>query len=201
MLFKGLLCYAAGPIKAKPIKAKKSYAQVAKEIQQQPSLLSIKKALRDEKFEEKLEEQRKQAKQLNRIIHGVPESDDVNHDVTFLNELLDDTESKTKQELFFDRIGPSKSDGINQRPIKVVFCNGHEKNVFMRSLSKLKDIQKYTKISITDDFTRTERQLIKFWKNKVDQRNKVNKNSEYVWRVRGSPRGDRGLYLKKIPTF
>ena len=184
-------------IKTKPITTKKTFAQVAKENQQQPSLLHIKKALRDEKFEEKLEEQRKQEKQLNIIIHGVPESDDVNHDDTFLNELLDDTGNKTEQ-LFFDRIGPS-TEGINQRPIKVVFCNAQEKDAFMRSLSKLKDIQKYARISITDDLTRTERQLIKFWKNKADQRNKVDKNKEYVWRVRGSPRGDRGLYLKKIP--
>ena len=70
----------------------------------------------------------------------------------------------------------------------------------MGSLSKLKDVQKYVKISITDDLTRTERQLIKLWKNKADQRNKVNKKSNFVWKVRGSPRGDRGLYLKKIPV-
>ena len=123
--------------KAKPIKAKKTFAQVTTENQQQPSLLNIKKAPRDEKFEKKLEEQRKQAKQLNIIIHGVPESDDVNHDVTFLNELLDDTGNETEQEVLYDCIGPL-TDGINQRPIKVVFCNGHGKDVFMRSLSKLK---------------------------------------------------------------
>ena len=34
---------------------------------------------------------------MNIIIHGVPESDDVNHDDTFLNELLDDTGNKTEQ--------------------------------------------------------------------------------------------------------
>ena len=182
------------------IKAKKTFAEVAKENKQQPSLSNIKKALRDEKLEEKLEEQRKQAKQSNIIIHGVPESNDINHDTEFLNELFDATGSKTEQELFFDRIGPSKPAGINQRPIKVVFCNGHEKDAFMGSLSKLKDVQKYVKISITDDLTRTERQLIKLWKNKADQRNKVNKNSNFVWKVRGSPRGDPGIYLKKIPV-
>ena len=60
--------------------------------------------------------------------------------------------------------------------------------------------EKYAKISITEDFTRAERELIKHWKNNADQKNRIKKNQTYFWRVRGSPRDSRGLYLKKIFT-
>ena len=39
---------------------------------------------------------------------------------------------------------------------------------------------------------------LKLWKNKADLRNKNEKNQDYVWRVRGSPRQSSGLYLKKF---
>jgi len=185
---------------ARPIKANKTFSEVTKGNQPQQNITNIKELLRSEKIEEKLEEQRKKVKQSNIIIHGIQESDDTNYDTNFVNGLLDDTGIYTEQELYVSRIGKrSKSNG-NQRPIKVVFSDNHRKNQFMQSLTELKDIQKYAKISITDDLTKTERELVNLWKNKADQRNKVDKNLNYVWRVRGSPRGSRGLYLKKIFT-
>ena len=82
------------------------------------------------------------------------------------------------------------------RPIKVVFKDGHEKYKFMRKLTELKNYQKYSKISITDDMTKMERELVKEWKKKADERNQTESNYDCEWRVRGSPR--EGLYLKKI---
>ena len=170
---------------------------VAKTNQQQQNLANIKNLLRSEKIEDQLEEQRKRSKQSNIIIHGVPESEDTDHDTDFLNQLLDDTGIDNEQELYVSRIGQTSK---SNRPIKVVFKDSHEKRVFMQSLTKLKENEKYAKISITEDFTRTERELIKHWKNNADQKNRLEKNQNYVWRVRGSPRDSRGLYLKKIFT-
>ena len=183
----------------KPVKAKKTFADVTMmNKDHEGNLKSIKEVIRSEKIEDQLEEQRKRAKQSNIIIHGVPESDDEDHDTRFINKLLDDTGS-TEQEVYLGRIGQASNSKTSQRPMKVVFCNVEEKHNFMQSLTILKGIKKYAKISITDDLTRTERELIKLWKNKADQRNKADKN-DYVWRVRGSPRESRGLYLKKIFT-
>ena len=67
----------------------------------------------------------------------------------------------------------------------------------MQSLTELKGIKKYAKVSITDDLTRAERELIKLWKNKANQRNKDDKKQDYVWRVRGSPRKSCGLIPEK----
>ena len=181
-------------------KTKKTFAEVAKTNQQQPNLANIKNLLRSEKIEDQLEEQRKRSKQSNIIIHGVPESDDKDRDTDFLDQLLDDTGNDNvdnEQELNVSRIGQTSN---SNRPIKVVFTDIHEKRVFMQSLTKLKENEKYAKISITEDFTRTERELIKHWKNNADQKNRLEKNQNYVWRVRGSPRDSRGLYLKKIFT-
>jgi len=180
----------------KQIKAsKKTFSEATKENGPYQSIKTMRELLRSEKMEEKLEEQRIRSKELNIIIHGIPEKD-TDYDTDFVNELLDDTSIYTEQELYVSRIGQSSKS--KQRPIKVIFSDVGKKNQFMRNLNKLKDISKYYKMSITDDLTKTERELIKLWKNKADQRNKVDKNSNYVWRVRGSPRGSRGLYLKKI---
>ena len=165
----------------------------------QGALACIKEVICSEKIEDQLEEQRKRAKQSNIIIHGVPESEDEDHDTKFINKLLDDTYS-TEVEVYLGRIGQASKSKPCQRPIKVVFCNVEEKRNFMQNLTELNGIKKYANISITDDLTRTERKLIKLWKNKADLRNKNEKNQDYVWRVRGSPRQSSGLYLKKIFT-
>ena len=178
-------------------KTKKTFAEVTKTNQQKPNLANIKNLLRSGKIEDQLEEQRKQSKQSNIIIHGVPESDDTDHDTDFLDQLLDDTGIDNEQELNVSRIGQTSN---SNRPIKVVFTDIHEKRVFMQSLTKLKEDEKYAKISITEDFTRTERELIKNWKNNADQRKIREKNQKYVWRVQDSPCDSRGLYLKKIFT-
>ena len=183
----------------KPVKPKKTFADVTMVNKDQGALTGIKEVIRSEKIEDQLEEQRKRAKQSNIIIHGVPESEDEDHDTKFINKLLDDTGS-TELEVYLGRIGQASKSKPCQRPMKVVFCNVEAKHNFMQNLTELKGIKRYAKISITDDLTRTERELIKLWKNKADRRNKSDKNQDYVWRVRGSPRESRGLYLKKIFT-
>ena len=156
----------------------------------QLNIPNIKKLLRSEKVEEQMEDQRKQSKDASIIIHGVKENEKEGDDI-FVDGLLQDVRIKT-QPTYVSRIGRTQGT----RPIKVAFKDGHEKYKFMRKLTELKNYQKYSKISITDDMTKMERELVKEWKKKADERNQTESNYDYEWRVRGSPR--EGLYLKKI---
>ena len=66
----------------------------------------------------------------------------------------------------------------------------------MGTLRNLKGIDKYKKVSITNDYTLTERKVIKEWTQKAKQQNeKEPTGSIIIWRVRGTP--DR-IYLKKF---
>ena len=56
-----------------------------------------------------------------------------------------------------------KTEG-KSRPIKVVFNTEKEKrNLFGNLKALLKGIEKYQGVSISDDYTRAERDLIKAW--------------------------------------
>ena len=47
----------------------------------------------------------------------------------------------------------------------------------------------YTGISITDDYTMSERMMIKEYANRAKEEKKnETENSKYVWRVRGMPK-------------
>lgn len=90
------------------------------------------------------------------------------------------------------RIGIKRPNYI--RPIKVVLESAHEVYLITKKLINLKGNEKYQGISVTEDFTRFERSLIKELKNKAAERSAREPN--IIWRVRGSPKS--GLYLKKI---
>ena len=76
--------------------------------------------------------------------------------------------------------------------------NEDDKNKIMLNLSNLKNQSSYKGISITEDYTITERKLLKDWSNKATvKNNEEGPNSKYVWRVRGTPKN--GLQLKRFP--
>ena len=67
-----------------------------------------------------------------------------------------------------------------------------EKEHFMRNLNRLKGSEKeFGKISVTADYTRRERDLIKIWVKKAEE--KSQDDSEKLYRVRGDPK--QGLRL------
>ena len=171
-------------------KSKRSYATAAKNDEKW-SISNMKQLIRSEKIEEQLEDQRKLSKDDNIIIHGVNEDENID-DAHFVNQLLKDLNVNT-QPNYVGRIGKESS---STRPIKIVFKDSHVKYRLMKRLKELKQHKRYSKLSITDDMTRMERDLVKGWKKKADERNQRETNKDYVWRVRGSPR--EGLYLKKI---
>ena len=96
------------------------------------------------------------------------------------------------------KISIRKRSDTRPRLIKIVMSNQNEKEMVMNNLGQLKnDVEKFKRISVTDDYTAEERDAIK---NKVTEaRNKTNAEGEgiYIWKVRSSPKN--GLQ-KKFPT-
>ena len=66
----------------------------------------------------------------------------------------------------------------------------------MNNLRELKDVQMFTGISITEDYTLAEREMIKTYRTKAKELNDESKSSDTIIRVRGCPKN--GLFLKKV---
>eukprot|EP00111_Clytia_hemisphaerica_P010525 TCONS_00030740-protein len=101
------------------------------------NITNMKRLLRTEKVEEQIEEQRKQSRDANIIIHGVKEAENKD-EKDFVAKLLSDVNINTEP-TYVSRIG--KESGV--RPIKVVFKDTHFKYRFMKQLRQLKQHQKY----------------------------------------------------------
>ena len=72
-----------------------------------------------------------------------------------------------------------------------------ERSSILSNLRNLKGIPEYKTISVIEEFTITERRMIKDWPDKVKEKNKnESPDSKFVWRVRGSPKN--GLQLKRF---
>ena len=75
--------------------------------------------------------------------------------------------------------------------------NESDKNRVLASLSQLKGKDNYIGVSITEDYSLKERELIKGFSQKAKDANKnEDENSQFIWRVRGTPKN--GLFLKKF---
>ena len=64
-----------------------------------------------------------------------------------------------------------------------------EGNRILSNLRNLKYIPEYKTISVTENYTITERRMIKDWSGKVKEKNKnESPDPKLVWRVRGIPK-------------
>ena len=76
-----------------------------------------------------------------------------------------------------------------------------EKNRILSNLRNLKDSPEYKTISVTEDYTITERRMIKDWSDKAKEKTKnESPDSKFVWRVRGSPKNSLRLKRFLKPT-
>ena len=67
----------------------------------------------------------------------------------------------------------------------------------------LKGAESYQGVSLSDDYTRAERDMIKAWSNQEKEKNTAEPNdSNIIWRVRGNPKSGFVLrkFVKVIPT-
>ena len=155
--------------------------------------------IRVAKIEEKKEERDHDQRKKNIIVHGAHEEsstqeEQVNMDKTFVDNLLKDVAYKVVPK-YIGRVG-NKAEG-KSRPLKIVFNTDEEKRKLFSNLKALKGVDKYQKVSISDDFTIAERELIKVWAKKAKEKNEVEPpDSNIIWRVRGNPKS--GLILRKI---
>ena len=84
-----------------------------------------------------------------------------------------------------------------KRPILVVTNTDGDKEKIMQNLSNLKDKADFKGISVTEDYTPAERQMLTDWREKAKAKNNDEEpNSKFIWRVRGTPKN--GLMLKRF---
>ena len=176
----------------------KSYAESvqnsSQEKNQTPNGTNIDfRAIMEETKNAKLvEEKEKRLRSKNFIIHGVEKSpsdnkdDAIKSDDIYINNFIVALKV-TSTVKSASRIGlPAQ---YKNRPIKVVMNTEEERNRILSNLRNLKDIPEYKTISVTEDYTITERRMSKDWPDKVKEKNNnESPDFKFVWRVRGSPK-------------
>ena len=129
-------------------------------------------------------------RERNVIIHGLKEDDRIN-DYCQITEIFEATNTKYAP-LSICRLGSKKVDKI--RPILLRMESTQQKEELMSKLWMLKNLkQKY--LSITNDYTLNERNIIKKYVEEANARN-TNGTKDYIWKVRGTPK--EGMKLIKI---
>ena len=147
------------------------------------------------KNEERIEERDKKVRENNIIIHGCIENDSDDQDKTFVHDMLKEISVGIVNTKSITRVG--KADSGKTRPIKVSFSNIDEKIKVMSNLRFLKGKETYNKVSITEDYTISERKMIKDYVERAKQQNReLGDEAKSIVVVRGSPKN--GLYLKEI---
>lgn len=165
-----------------------------------PDLRSI---MREQQNEQLVEERDKKQRSCNLVIHGFIENHAENKgeakktDEDFVKAFINDVGLDIAYKSLF-RLGSNEGkQGPYKRPLKIVLSSEEEKDSIMANLRKLKGKEKYIGISVKEDYTVQERELIKEWVEKAkDANTNEGGDSEYEWRVRGSPKN--GLMLKRF---
>ena len=158
---------------------------------------TIEKAIEISKNNEKIQEIERTKREKNLIIHGVYENEKTdeennNEDQNFIDSFLGVIGVNVKP-ISITRIGKLQEGKI--RPIKLVMNSTENKYQIMSRLVNLKNAEeKFKKLSVKDDYTFEERQIIKIWHQKADEKNK-NENTT-MWKVRGTPKN--GLRIVKV---
>lgn len=147
----------------------KSYARVVSQKSTPDNFRSTAGSEMMEKRNEELAEVReKKMREKNIVIHGKAESDE-KVDEAFLQKLIKQIAVGSIKFKSFKRIG-SVSDA-KKRPILVQFYNTEDKYKVMNNLKNLKDVYltdtDFSNISVTDDYTSAERDIIKVFHQKA----------------------------------
>jgi len=173
-----------------------TYANIVGESQSESTPTSFRAIMMATKNEELAEEAEKKRRECNLTIHGKEENgDDDKLFVQNLNKQISVGSVKINQIM---RVGEIKANKI--RPLKVVLSSPDEKNKVLYSMKNLKGNELYKAISVTDDYTINEREMIREFVKKAKKENeKEDKDSNYIWRVRGCPKN--GLTIKRLTKF
>ena len=149
------------------------------------------------------EESERKLKENNVVIFHMDETNEdqalqSQNDKKFVDELCEvplELKDMAVKEVF--RLGKTPVEN-KTRPVKVVFNNSFDKRKFMASLTKLRDAdQRFKSISVSHDMTVREREYLKTLLNEAEEKNNLETQKNYVWRVRGDPANMKLVRLKK----
>ena len=114
------------------------------------------------------------------------------HDKQFVSSFLE-TIGITLSRKQIIRLGKPNDD--KRIPLKLVMNSSEDKDSIMSRLVNLKNADDiYHKLSVRDGYTIEEREQIKSWVRKAEEKNK--EENTQSWKVRGTPKN--GLPLGKI---
>ena len=116
----------------------------------------------------------------------------------FAEQLLKDIEVGAIKAKEVSRIGTYDREDAKVRPLKITVETEEEQQKVMENLKNLKGKQDYKGISIKEDYTISERQLIREYVEQAKALNALEKakKSTTVYKVRGTPKN--GLFLKRF---
>ena len=136
----------------------------------------------------------------NIMIHGIPENENEESDKEYIASFLQVLGTNVVPESA-TRLGRSENNSTEtsrkkkSRPLKLSMKTVADKDQIMRRLSNLKNAEeKYKKVSVKDDYTLEEREIIKEWQTMANERNKAENTQQ--WKCRGNPKN--GMRLVKI---
>ena len=117
------------------------------------------------------------------------------HDTQIVSTFIADLGLEIEHKSLF-RLG-KKNGEHSKRPLIIAMSNEQDKKSIMSNLGKLNDKTLYKGISVTDDHTMNERNIIKTWVEKAKQANaNEDPDSGFEWKVRGTPKN--GMSIKKL---
>ena len=114
-------------------------------------------------------------------------------DKDFVNNLLTILRLEVMPEQIV-RLGKKVTD--KDRPLRIKMKDERVRDTIISRLTYLKDAEeKFSKISVTYDYTVEERQLIKTWVDKAKEKSEK-ETENFIWKLRGDPKN--GLRLMKV---
>ena len=155
--------------------------------------------MKDSQNEQLIVERQREVRSANFIIYGIKETNDSEegnkeNDGITLNSFLEKVNMNIQPKTYI-RLGKVKPN--TTRPLKVVMPSALDKEKVMRNLGGLKGSEEqFGKINVRDDLSREEREEIKNWVKKANEKNTEENDSKQMWVVHGSPKN--GLSLVKI---
>ena len=180
-------------LNAKLVKTK-NYANVLPSETNKNKVDDFRSIMLATKNEERVEERDKAFREKNIIIHGVEESNTKN-DTTFVKTLFATVGCDEIQPKSTARIGVEHKD--KRRPIRVSLNHANEALQVMNNLTKLKGSEAYKRISVTEDYTLSERKMIQEMRDQVKLKNQNEpETSEFIYRLRGTPKN--GLQIRRF---
>ena len=175
---------------------------------------TVKNVIQETKNTDRVIETERIKREKNIIIHGVSEGDgtaeeNTKGDCNYVTSLFQILGTKTNP-ISIARLGKpiEKSETKDNttgnekcRPIKLIMSSADEKDLIMSRLSNLKNAEeKYRRISVKDDYTLEERNLVKHWLKIADEKNKAEGTTKY--KIRGTPKnGFRVVEITKGPQL